>query len=284
MEIFFGFGFNCENNVNSIGFGNNDYQTMFNREGRVGPCISGVWDNRSADKPLNQCCIIEDMCIPGALSEALSLALAFGSQTIGTNTSPNDKDAQYVRLLQSLVEGPYTGATRNTLFMGGMSHDDQAGKLFLSPDSNLCINWPTSIDSKQNALWQKYLTAGVTNLKGVYIKDPVADPVIPFALFPSMRGCVHPLGGCVMSDTSNEGVVNDKGQVFNSNNGTSVYDNLYVVDGSIIPTSLGVNPLFTISAIAERICMKMAQDKGWVIDHRAKIKKPASPNSKEMGW
>jgi cholesterol oxidase len=56
----------------------------------------------------------------------------------------------------------------------------------------------------------------------------------------------HPLGGCVMSDDKNEGVVNQYGEVWN-------YPNLYVSDGSIIPTALSVNPSATISALSERI-------------------------------
>lgn len=56
----------------------------------------------------------------------------------------------------------------------------------------------------------------------------------------------HPLGGCVMSDNPNDGVVNEFGEVWN-------YPNLYVSDGSIIPTALSVNPSATISALSERI-------------------------------
>ncbi len=55
----------------------------------------------------------------------------------------------------------------------------------------------------------------------------------------------HPLGGCVMSDDKEQGVVNEYGEVWN-------YPNLYVSDGSIIPTALSVNPSATISALSER--------------------------------
>ena len=56
---------------------------------------------------------------------------------------------------------------------------------------------------------------------------------------------VHPLGGCPMSDDPAAGVVDDGGRVHG-------HDGLYVLDGSIVPTALGVNPSKTIAALAER--------------------------------
>ena len=56
---------------------------------------------------------------------------------------------------------------------------------------------------------------------------------------------VHPLGGCPMSDDPTTGVVDDGGRVHG-------HDGLYVLDGSIVPTALGVNPSKTIAALAER--------------------------------
>ncbi len=56
---------------------------------------------------------------------------------------------------------------------------------------------------------------------------------------------VHPLGGCPMSDDPAAGVVDEWGAVHG-------YDGLYVLDGSIVPTAIGVNPSKTIAALAER--------------------------------
>ena len=48
------------------------------------------------------------------------------------------------------------------------------------------------------------------------------------------------------------GVVDDHGKVHG-------YDGLYVLDGSIVPTALGVNPSKTIAALAERGAAALAE-------------------------
>jgi choline dehydrogenase-like flavoprotein len=54
------------------------------------------------------------------------------------------------------------------------------------------------------------------------------------------------------------GVVDDECRVF-TGEGKETHEGLYVVDGSIIPTSLGVNPLLTITALAERAMILLAR-------------------------
>ena len=57
----------------------------------------------------------------------------------------------------------------------------------------------------------------------------------------------HVLGGCVMGGDARSGVVDERGEVFG-------YPGLYVMDASIVPANVGVNPSLTITAMAER-CM-----------------------------
>jgi len=58
-------------------------------------------------------------------------------------------------------------------------------------------------------------------------------------------GTVHPLGGCAVGRTPDDGVVDHRGQVFG-------HPGLYVADGSLYPRSPGVPPSLTIAALAER--------------------------------
>jgi cholesterol oxidase len=57
--------------------------------------------------------------------------------------------------------------------------------------------------------------------------------------------CAHPLGGCRMADDKDHGVVDHRCEVFDN-------EGLFCIDSSAIPSSLGVNPSLTISAVSER--------------------------------
>ena len=56
----------------------------------------------------------------------------------------------------------------------------------------------------------------------------------------------HPLGGCPMGRSRDEGVTNSYGEVFE-------YPGLFVADGSIMPGPVGPNPSLTIGALSDRI-------------------------------
>ena len=60
----------------------------------------------------------------------------------------------------------------------------------------------------------------------------------------------HPLGGCNMGTSAQDGVVDHRGEVFG-------HKDLYVIDGAIIPKPIGRNPTRTIAALAERAVENM---------------------------
>jgi cholesterol oxidase len=78
---------------------------------------------------------------------------------------------------------------------------------------------------------------------------------IPFATWSRLRMLVtpHPLGGCNMASAPGAGVTNHMGEVFG-------YENLFVLDGSVIPRAIGRNPSKTIAAVAERSCEKLLEE------------------------
>jgi cholesterol oxidase len=60
---------------------------------------------------------------------------------------------------------------------------------------------------------------------------------------------VHPLGGCPMGRTADEGVVDSYGEVFG-------YPGFTIADGSVMPGPVGPNPSLTIAALADRFAAR----------------------------
>lgn len=76
----------------------------------------------------------------------------------------------------------------------------------------------------------------VDELKRNFRKNIKASPDIS-------TGTGHPQGGNVMSNDAKTGVVDENFKVFG-------FDNLFVCDASVFPTSLGVNPQVTVMSLA----------------------------------
>jgi cholesterol oxidase len=264
------FGYDTDNIIDGIGYGS------FSPQGRdpVGPCITGIIDDRLQPQ-LDDGMVIEEGSIPGPLGATIPAALAAVAPWAGTNLSPG-ADAfaeEREREFESLVCGPYHGAIQNTQTYLVMTHDDGDGFMTLEND-RLRLHWPGAGTQPVFTRVNDRLDQATKALGGVFMHNPLWSDLTNHNLI-----TVHPLGGCSMSRDASGGVVNHKGQVFSSNSGSGVYDSLYVSDGSVMPRSLGVNPLLTISAIAERCCALMAQDHGWTIDYDVSkpIQAPPSP-------
>jgi cholesterol oxidase len=165
--------------------------------------------------------------------------------------------------LQSLVNGVYKGPFAKLQTFFAVSHDSASGH-FVLDDDRLALAWPNAKDEPVYARLDAMLSAVVKEAGGSYVKNPLAGTVMGH-----QPATAHPLGGAGMGRERGDGVVNHKGQVFDAGPGrgsTAVHEGLYVVDGAVIPRSIGVNPLFTITALAERTLLHMAQDHGLAFD------------------
>jgi cholesterol oxidase len=215
------------------------------------------------------------MAIPGCFGLAVTEAFAALAVAAGeaTDPSPAARAAAVERHAISATQGAWKkgGSDANTIMYGCMGFDEQAGIMSLQEDV-LRINWPGPVHEpdpkKMNAMLKE--AESMDSNRGQYCPNPfikLAD-----------RATVHPFGGVCMADDSSTGGCNHKGQVFSGLSGTDVYANLYVLDGAAVPTSLGVNPLYTISALAERGVQLLAEDRGW-----APAERSAPPNAPAAG-
>ncbi|MDZ7690206.1 MAG: GMC oxidoreductase [Balneolaceae bacterium] len=259
---FLGFGYNNDVRANAIGMGHLEPD----EEDPVGPCITGIIDLREAQYTNGkgkEGIVIEEGVIPGALSAFVPWLLSFAAKFTGDDTDSSIRDffRELWRRVRSLFGGAYRGAANNTMTYLVMTHDDGKGKLFMKND-RIRIDWD---DVGEQSIFQKVsdnLHKVTDLLGGTYVKNPTWNK-----LFKHRLTTVHPLGGCIMGENAQHGVVNHKGQVFAGNEGTDTHEGLYISDGAIIPRTLGVNPLLTISALAERNAKYIAQDYNWQIDY-----------------
>ena len=244
-----GFAYDIDRPVHGVGMGS---RPPPRDDLAVGPTITGTIDLADPNRP-DEAILIEDGAMPGAVGSLLPGAFALAAPAIGTppEGSPLAPLGRRVREAGGVLQGPYRGPLDRSFAYLVMSVDDDHGKLFLQ-DDRLRVRWH-DVASRPVFRHDNGAVARATRgLNGTYVPDPIWTGPFGHSLI-----TVHPLGGCVMADTAEDGVVNERGQVFRSTSGPDVHENLYVADGSIVPLPLGVNPLLTISALAERICDKI---------------------------
>ena len=162
------------------------------------------------------------------------------------------KILEMVKLFQS-SESPEQQVSR-ILMLGGIGVDETKGKLIINNIGKLDLE--QNYDLEQQVF--KDIIKCMKLLAKKIGKNGDNSLLIPFwGKDEKAQFVLHPLGGCPMGNTVSDGVVDGFGKVFNSTTGQP-YDDLYVVDGAIIPNALGVNPSLTISALAFRIAEHIA--------------------------
>ena len=254
------FGYNNDVPINGIGFGHPPQVDI----DPVGPCISGIIDFRDAAR-FEDGIIIEEGSIPSGLAPLLPALMAGGSLFFGEDTDFGfaDKADETARGLQSLFLGAYKGAANRTQTFLVMSHDSGAGEMRLEED-RLVVKWEGAARQPIFESVNAKLKAATAATGGTHIKNPMSHSFLGENVI-----TVHPLGGCTMGEDRVQGVVNHKCQVFDcepAEGPGTIHRGLYVCDGSVVPRPLGVNPLLTITSLAERAMIYMAKDYGWSFD------------------
>jgi len=227
----------------------------------VGAAVSSLLDLRDTDDVREGLAIVE-CALPSSLAALLPALLAPGSAVFGKDGARAlaNELAELARSTQSLVGGAYKGAVHNTQTFLAVGHDSGDGRMRMAGD-RVVVTWPNAAGQAVFQRIEEVLRSAAHATGGTYLRNPATENLLGGNLM-----TVHPLGGCAMAEDRSGGVVNHKGQVFDASantDPTSVHDGLYVCDGSVIPCSLGVHPLLTITAVAERAMLHLAYDYGW---------------------
>jgi cholesterol oxidase len=243
-------------------------------ETSVGPCITGLVD-LTADR--SRALLVEEGAIPGALRPLMPAAFAVASEA-GGGGGPV---AFARRVWRRFRRNPRRrlawrgGAADDTLTYLVMSDDAGDGRLRLDGDS-VRVDWAGAGDRPVFDRNAEVLQKMSASLGATFVGNPLSTPMFNESLV-----TVHPLGGCPMADDGASGVVDHAGRVFTGVNG-EVHDGLVVADGAIVPRPLAVNPLLTISALAERASELLADERGWSGRDRPAVR-PSGPPVRRPG-
>jgi cholesterol oxidase len=264
------FAYGTDEPVDGIGLG----RALPTSQTAVGPCISGMvrvagdagsageTDGGPADPATAHAddILIEEGAIPGALRTVLPAALALAAETdeSGGPVSFVRRLRQRVRAGAGLLLDPDRGPLHRTLTYLVMSDDRGDGQLVPDGDG-VRVQWTGAGDHPVYDRGDRLLERASEALGAELVRNPLSTPLLHDSLI-----TVHPLGGCAMGDDAATGVVDDRGRVFtgSADDAGEVHDGLLVIDGAMVPRPLAVNPLLTISALAERSVELLVDDLG----------------------
>lgn len=153
----------------------------------------------------------------------------------------------------------------NIAVFGGMLHDEGGGTVRRGPGGGPFVTYRMSAADRARipkiirVMSETYMAAGAKEIFPPIIGLPGQSPDSMRALdlerFPARRiECTsqHPLGTARMGSAPDRSVVDGDGRAWD-------LDELYVADGSVLPTSLGVNPQLSIMGVATRIAQRMRE-------------------------
>ncbi len=242
---FWGISYNGDYPIGAIGFGNHPSSPV--AQTPPGPAIVSAI-HYDSELPLKRRIHIEDYSIPSAYVRAAKKAFAL--LRAGEDTDTGDETVEMIRRRRDLdLLDTYQpeGALNHTMVYMVMGFDDARGKMILeNKRGSVEIVWDDAGRQPLYTRLNEELRRHARAQGGSFVSNPLWD------LF-EMRHVMtaHPLGGCPLGEDPAASAVDEFGRVFSGSG--ELHDGLFVADGAIVPSSVGINPFLTISALAERI-------------------------------
>ena len=159
---------------------------------------------------------------------------------------------------------PFAQSTIALLIDG--HHDDEGGRVETSHDGRVKIHYPLHASLREAAIdaiqtmARVQLAAGAREVVTLHetplvIRNEsdvarIADA--PFGPNKHTMFSAHQMGGCAMGEDPSRSVVDSRGRHHE-------IENLWIADGSVFPTSLGVNPQLSIYALARLFATEIAK-------------------------
>ena len=145
------------------------------------------------------------------------------------------------------------------LHVDGLLDGDEGGTVSLRRDGRIAVDYPIgphlqeAMAASHQALARIHLAAGATRALTMHLSphevhteaDLPGLAAMPYGAHEHAIFTAHQMGGCTMSPDADRGVVD--GDLRHHH-----VPNLFCVDGSVLPTALGVNPSQTIYGLARR--------------------------------
>ena len=171
--------------------------------------------------------------------------------------------------LRLLKEGVYGDELSRAQLLYVVAHDDASGRLRLQ-NNHVMVDWPSYSGAPERVRAEQKVREMIEGMGASFNANPFA-----MTAFGGNRIIAHPLGGCAMGETVETGVVAPDGRVFDPTKGPKgVHDGLYVCDGAAVPSAVGVSPLLTITALAERAMILAAEQLHRKLDVHATPPRP----------